>query len=154
ITRIDLVQVDIRSLNGKFAATRHRVARVHHQVHDDLLELGTVCANGAQIRGENSAHSDVFTDQASKHLLKILHECIEIEDLGLQNLSPTESKQLACERSRASRGVVNTFETAAIFRRRAAVQEKAAVASDYREEIVEVVRNAACQPANRFHLLR
>jgi hypothetical protein len=39
---VDLVEHEVRRLDREESAVGHRVARVHHQVHDDLLELSRV----------------------------------------------------------------------------------------------------------------
>ena len=37
--RAPRVEVDVARADGHFSAVRHRIARVHAQVHQDLLEL-------------------------------------------------------------------------------------------------------------------
>src|SRR5215472_13330863 len=41
---VETVQLNVRRLNDQLASIRHRVARVYHQVHDDLFHLAAVGA--------------------------------------------------------------------------------------------------------------
>ena len=79
----------------------------------------------------------------------------DIEDLRLQRLPPREGQQLAGQLRGAFHGVRDGVDVAAaaLFRQFAAAQEVGRRADDG-QEVVEVVRDAAGQLADGFHLLR
>ena len=49
-TREVLVERDVGGLDGELAALRHGVAGVHGKIHDDLVDLAGIGADGAERR--------------------------------------------------------------------------------------------------------
>ncbi|MGC4064934.1 MAG: hypothetical protein QM784_09885 [Polyangiaceae bacterium] len=78
----------------------HCVARIDHEVHDDLFELALIRHHHAEIMGEPSFDGDVVANEATQHLFDVGHHLIEIECPGLQDLFATERQQLPDEDSR------------------------------------------------------
>src|SRR5207245_2121992 len=75
--------------------------------------------------------------------------------LRLHHLAAAEGQKLAGQNSRAVGGVQYLLHARAqLMPFTQIVQHHAAVAADYGEQVVEVVRHAAGQPADGFHLLR
>ena len=108
----------------------------------------------AKIVREDGSHFHVFANQAAEHFFEILHQRVEVEDLWLENLAPAEGQKLAGERSGAIGGVINAGETAAEFMAGGAIQQEFAVAANYGEEVIEVVRDTSGEAADGFHFLR
>ena len=79
---------------------------------------------------------------------------VQVEHTGLQHLAAAEREQLARERRRAGSGLLDLLGMTAQARVALAVDQELAVAGDRGEEVVEVVRDAAGEPADRLHLLR
>jgi len=57
-----LVEVGVGGLDDDTSAAWHRVARVHDEVHDDLLDLARVGLDVSQIRLEVGFQIDVLAD--------------------------------------------------------------------------------------------
>ena len=62
------VEIFIRCFNKKFSAFGHRVARVHREIHDDLLDLTYVRANCSEVRRSMQNKFDIFANQARNQL--------------------------------------------------------------------------------------
>ena len=100
-------------------------------------------------------HDDVFADHAPQHRLDLAERDVEVDDLGLQHLAAAERQHLLGEVGGAHRGAGDLLGVgAALVLRIERVQHDLGVADDRREQVVEVVRDAAREAADRFHLLR
>src|SRR5208282_1307022 len=134
---------------------RHGVARVHGQVHDDLVDLTWIGTDGSEDGAGNHDQIDVLPDHAGEHLQVLGNHFIQVEHLGSQHLLAAEGQQLPGEGGGALRGVGN-------FLRRPSqsdigsetLEQKLGVAGDHHQQVVKVVRDAAGEAADRFHLLR
>src|SRR4029077_8482374 len=80
---------------------------------------------------------------------------VEVVDLRLQNLLTAEREQLPCESGGALARIAD-LEQVATFRGvgRHAAERQLTEAKNSRQHVVEIVRDAAGQLANRLHLLR
>jgi len=79
-----LVQVGVRRLEGDAATpVRHGVARVDHEVHEDLPELPGVGSHGREAGAGNDDEVDVLSDQALEHGLHVGHDRVEVEHARL-----------------------------------------------------------------------
>jgi hypothetical protein len=72
---------EIGGLDGERAALRHRVARVHRQVHQHLLDLRRIGLDPPQAGGEPAHQLDVLVDQARQQALHLRDHLVEIDDL-------------------------------------------------------------------------
>ena len=59
---VTLLQIHIPRLEDEFPTLRHGVARVHHQVYDDLLDLAAVRFCAAQCRTPQNGQINVLAD--------------------------------------------------------------------------------------------
>src|SRR5215469_2120491 len=94
---IACIEVGVTGFDDKASALRHRVARVDHQVHDDLLDLRGVCFHLTDIFSNARDHLDPLIHQTAQKGIEIQHDLVQIENFGLQNLFAAEGKQLAYE---------------------------------------------------------
>ena len=99
IAGVVFVEGNVGGLNSELAARRHGVARVHSEVHDYLINLTSVGADGTQFRGRNHHEIDVLTDHAGEHLEVFSDDFIEIKNFWSKHLLAAEGKQLASKRS-------------------------------------------------------
>ena len=103
-TGILFVERDVGGLNGELAAGGHGIARVHREIHDDLINLSRVGADRAQHGGGHHDQIDILADHAREHLQVFSDHLIQIEDLRGQHLLAAEGEELAGKRGGALRG--------------------------------------------------
>ena len=96
---IFLVAREVCRLNREFATLRHRVPRVHREVHDDLINLTGIGLHCPNLGHRYHDELDVLPDHLSEHVEVSLHEDIQIHYLRSQHLFPAEGKQLSCKGS-------------------------------------------------------
>ena len=104
---IGLVEDGVGGLDDQLTASRHRVARVHHQVEDHLLHLATVRADAPDGPCGPGHEVHVLPDQTMEHALEARHDLVQVEDLRLQHLLATEGQELAREVGRALRRLLD-----------------------------------------------
>ena len=83
--------------------SRHGVARVDRQVHDDLLDLAGIGLDRAS-RARDHHEVDVLADQAGEHLQVFGDDLVEVDHFGRQHLLAAEGEQLARQRRGAFGG--------------------------------------------------
>ena len=151
---VRVVQIHVGRLQGELAPVRHRVAGVHGQVHDYLLELAGIGLDPPRGGCEPRAERDVFAQEAAQHLLQVADQRVDLEHGRLQDLLAAERQQLAGQPGGAIGGLVDLIGVLTTGIGGAEVlEQEIRVAGDGREDVVEVVGNAARQAADRFHLL-
>ena len=140
--------------DGERAAVGHRVAGVHDEVEQHLLELARVHDHGPD-RGRTQVDLDVRADEATQDLAERDHGVVRVEHDRLHHAAPAQREQLVDEGARLLAGAAHGLEiTAGRVLRREPVQHQLAVAEDHREQVVEVVRDATREPAERLEPLR
>jgi hypothetical protein len=93
--------------------------------------------------------------EAPHHHLGVAHHVVPRQHLGCDRLPPRERQQLARESFRARRRLEHLREVLGDRGlRRALLERELAEAAYDREHVVEIVRDAAGEPTDRFHLLR
>ena len=85
------------------AARRHGVARVNHQVHDDLLELTGIDQHELRPLGMIEGELHIFADQPLDHRLKLADGSDQVNDPALEDLLPAEREKLLGQTGRALR---------------------------------------------------
>ena len=153
---IGLVERRIRRLDRHPAADRHRVARVHREVEQHVLELVGIDPRLPQATSEHGLDRDVLAQCPAQQVGHVRHQPADIDRLRFQRLLPREREQPMGQRRgtlhAGHRRIGQPGERAAV-RRQPSLQQFD-VAADHRQVVVEVVRDAAGEPADRFHLLR
>jgi hypothetical protein len=145
-------------VHAELATARHGIAGVDDEVHDDLLELAGVQMNRAtcvQLR----AQLDVLGDQAMQHFLELADRLVEVQQLWVADLSSAEGEQLT-RQSTSSLGAafdllqVREHGPGRQSRELELGHRQLGVAEDRGQDVVEVVRHAACEQSDRLELLR
>ena len=145
----------VGGLQRQASALRHGIARVDAQVEDRGLQLRRVRQRHPQPAAQHGLHAHGLAQRARDQLRHAGHELVRIDGLGRQRLLPRERQQPSHQRC----GLVGTLQSAGeksvslLFGGRHASARQADAAGDDRQHVVEVVRDAACQLADRFHLL-
>ena len=133
----------------------HRVVGVDREVHDHLLELRSVGEHAREAGGAPRLDADLVPDEAPQHLVRVGDDRVEVEDLRIDDLLARERQQLTHELSGALGGCGDLLE--ALAERAVAFDVETSeldVPGDPGEDVVEVVGDAAGQPAEHLHLLR
>src|SRR5581483_11396269 len=139
----------------EIAALGHGVARVQRQIEHGHLELDLVALDADAVRVQIHVDADRRTDTAVKHIRKARHCAGDVDRRDLQLLGSGEREKLARQTRAALGGLQPGFRPAAdaiqIVR---PAPDQIEIARDALQQIVEVVRDAAGQLADRLHLLR
>ena len=153
--RVVLVEVDVGGCDGQRAAVRHGVPRVQREVHDDLFHLAAVGLHERQLRLEAQHDLHVFLDEAAEHRPHVGDDDVQVEQRRLDDLLAAEGEQLARQaRGTRARPLDLRHVDLARIVGIEIVQYQVAVPENHGQQIVEVVRDAAGQPPDGFHLLR
>ena len=141
--------------NDQPAAGRHRVAGVHRQVHQHLLELRPVAEHRQRRRRRLQHELDVLADQPAHQPPDLAHDDVDVEHFGPEHLLAAERQELPRQQAGAMRGPLDLVEilgaeVGRVERRR----HELGIAGDDGQQVVEVVRDAAGEPADRLHLHR
>src|SRR6266436_1944913 len=145
---------DVGGADDQPPTVRHGIAGIDGQVHDDLLDLARVGLDVPERALGHRHQVDRFPDQPLEHGLHAGHDAVQVEHLGRQHLLAAEGEQLARERGGLVGSLADAFRVLAQrMVRREAPQDQVAVAPDDHEQVVEVVRDAARELADRVHLL-
>ena len=140
--------------HGQPAAGGHRVARVDHEVHEHLLEPPRVAVEQHRAPAGLDHQRDVLVDQPLEHRLQPGDELAEVEELAARRLAAAEAQQLLGQPLRALGRALDLGQVLAPLAIVQARTEQPGVADDRRQHVVEVVRDAAGELADRLHLLR
>ena len=145
---------DVVGAGRQLSAAGHRVAGVDDDVDDDLFELPLIDQNEAEVAVVHQSQLDSLADQAAQQVRQLGQHIGQHQDLGLQRLLAREGEQLTHQVGRAVGVLFDLHDVGeGLIARRMAQQQKIAKADHRRQQIVEVVRDAARQLANRLHLL-
>ena len=152
---LGFLQGHVVDLEMEIAASLHRVAGVDGEVQHRIFELGGIGPDVPQIAGEAGVDGDPLADRAVDQLEHVLDQLGRRHRVGQQRLGAGEGEQAAGEGGGAGRAlhriVEVEFDLAARAVQLAAGEIEAA--DDDREHVVEIVRDAAGELADRLHLL-
>ena len=125
------------------------------EVEDRIFELRRVDTAKPQIGVARDRDFNGLANGAAKQALVLGHRVPEMDDFGAQILAPRESEQLLRQPRSLPGSALRRFDMAARrpIRSRPAF-EHIEVASNHRQQVVEVVGNATSKLAHCVHLLR
>ena len=147
-------QADILGADRDLAAAGHGVAGVHDEVHQHLLELPGVGADRPQRGVVRHGDHDPLSDETVEKMAEVGQRVPQVDELRRQRLLAREGEQLA-HQGRRPVGVLRDLVQVRIIGVRvvAPQHQKVAMARDRRQQVVEVMRDAARQLADGLHLL-
>jgi hypothetical protein len=85
-----LVERDLGHGDGELAALRHRVACVHRQIHDHLLQLPAIGAHRHREIVAVALELDVLADQSAQHAVHLLDHRVHVQHLEREHVAPPE----------------------------------------------------------------
>ena len=149
------LDADVLAAHADAAALRHRVAGVDGEVDEHLADLIGIGTHRPQLRIARGDELHVLAEHAGEEPLHVGDRMVQVDDVVGDGLVPAEEQQLPGERGAALGRLGDSFHLGARGMALAELSvEELGVRRDDREQVVEVVRDAAREPAHRFHLLR
>ena len=76
---IGLVEFHVLGFERDLSPVGHGIARVQHQVHDDLLDLAGISFDRAQLAAGHGEDFDVFADEPPQHGVEVQHNLVQID---------------------------------------------------------------------------
>src|SRR5579859_5456578 len=141
-----------RSVNYQTAAMRHCIARIYGKVQQYLLELRWIHFDLRPRTVELHQKGDVLIDRFAQQLFEVAHERIDFDDLRLQGLFAAECQQLSREPRRTLCGARDRVQLLGVGGLVVELlQQHLGIAAYDHQQIVEVMRDSACQPAYSLH---
>ena len=133
----------------------HRVARVDREVEDRVFELVRIDVGRPGVGLEVDLDADALAERPVEQVGHAADQLAAVDALGQQRLGAGEGEQAAGQRRGAGRALHRIVEMHHHLAPRAveAALGEVDAADDDRQHIVEVVRDAAGQLADRLHLL-
>ena len=149
-----VVEEGVGELDGELAAARHRVAGVDREIEHRGLDLDRIDESVPEPAGEHGLDLDRLADCAAHHVVHAGDEPAHIDDLGLERLTAPEGEQLLGE-LRPARHARHGVRHAALGALVAddVPGEQLQVSGHDLEQVVEVVRDAAGELADRLEFL-
>ena len=136
------------------SALRHRVAGVHDQIEQHLLELRPVGVHVAGVSAQIGDHGDVLADQTPQHSRHLEDHGVQINGSALQDLLAAEGKQLPGQAARALGGVHDGLGLLAPNAVALGMkEEQLGAGKDHGQHVVEVMGDATGQQPDGLHLL-
>jgi len=132
------------------AALRHGVARVGHEVQQDLFHGGGIGFDHAPFLVRLELHFDVGGKAAAQSVERVAHELRRDQRLEVEHAVTAEAQESLCELGPALRRFLQRIEVAV---RRQRLGQHGGARQDSAEELVELLRDGARQPADGLHLI-
>ncbi|CAJ7649595.1 Uncharacterised protein [Burkholderia pseudomallei] len=144
----DVVRADLEA-----PALRHRVAGVDREIDHRELELRDVDAHGPQVELRVDGERRFRAERRLQQLAARREPVRDVDRLAAQRLLARDAQQLARERLAVLQRALDRGELG-VQMLNAAPPRDLHVARDDHQQVVEIVRDAADQVAERLHLAR
>src|SRR6185312_9923535 len=145
----------IAGLDRDVPASGHGVAGVEDEVEKGGLDLIGIGQRGPQLGGELLPDLDMLTHRPMQEIIHADDDLVEVDRLRAELLAAREGQELLRQLLGAARGQRRRGDEAQQPRLVAELAfEQLEIAGNHGQHIVEVVRDAAGELTDRFHLLR
>src|SRR5579872_4617219 len=145
---------DVGAAQLQMAAIGHGVARIDREVHDDLLELQLIDLDRPQVAAVHNLETNLLTDQPAQHDGKVAQHFAKIENLRAQRLLARKRHKMPHQAGRAIGALPDLHDVLERWiGRLVRVEQKIGREQDQIEHVVEIVRHAAGELADRVHFL-
>ena len=152
--RVAFVEIDVVGLERELAAIRHGVARVQGKVEDRGGELVRIDQRRPGVLGEQRGDFDLLAQRRMQQFGGFEHQRVDVDLARLQRLFAGKGEQMLGQVGAAFGGLVDHlgdgYEFGAVGD---GLLQDPDGAGDHGQDVVEVVRDAAGELADRVHLL-
>ena len=149
------INVNDGDADGELAAARHGIAGVDGKIHQDLFNHAGVAMQERDILRRLEPERDMFANEALQHFGQIVHDLAQIEMSALHHILAAEHEQLSREAGGAFGGEEDGLHRVHhLGRQRLPGKQRAGMALDDGEHVVEVVRDTGGELADGLHFLR
>jgi hypothetical protein len=160
--RVRLVYVDVAGLDDQPAASGHGVAGVDGQVDQDLLDMTLVSQDVSQVGGEAGDQLDVLAERPLQQLEDVGDRYVEVQHARLHHLAAGEGQELMRQPGGPVGGELDLLDIGpggapvepVAVRLLQLLGDEVRVVGDDREQVVEVIRDAAGELTEAFQPLR
>ena len=148
------VEIDVAGLERELAAIGHGIARVEGKIENRRRELVRVDQRRPGVLGQQRRDLDVFAERRVQQFGGLQHQRIDVDFARLQRLLAGKGQQMLGQIGAAFGGLVDQPGDGDEFGLVGdGFVQDADGAGDHGQDVVEVVRDAAGQLADRVHLL-
>ncbi len=140
--------------NPDRAAVGHRIAGVDDEVEDRQFELVGVGGRPQRAIADLDGEGHLLADRADQQVLHVGQQPREVDGFEVQPLGAREDEQLLRQPGRPGGRLLREADQPRDLGVLGPPLDEVEVADDHRQQVVEVVRDAAGQLADRVHLLR
>ncbi len=94
VVKDGVLERDVLRFDRDAPAAGHRVARVHHEVHHDLLEMAAIAQRHRQRWRQRELDVEMLADQPAQHAGHVRDQHVDIEVRRVHHLLAAEGQQL------------------------------------------------------------
>ncbi len=146
---------DVAQPQGGRPTSRHGIARVEHQVEDELLHLRWIGAHRRNLARVVDRYLHALPNRLLQGTGQRRQKHVELHGDGLRVLAPGEGEQLAGDVGDPSARLPDLIQVGLqLGIPLGAVLRQLGEAQDARDGVVDLVRHAAREPADALQLLR
>ena len=154
-----VVEMHVRCLDRKLAAARHGVPGIDRKIENREFKLVGIGKRAPDAAAQHRLHGHLLAERAPQKVRHARDEAANIDGLGIERLLAREGQKPLRQRFRAARALhdVSGKTTQPCDIDGIAVERpghRFDIADDDRQQIVEIVRDAAGELPNALHLLR
>ena len=142
------------TVNRKDTTVRHRIAGVHGQIHQHLIEERRVHTHAAGIAGDIQLKADALAEQSPDQRDRTIHDLGDLHRTRCHHVTTGKAEQLPTQRRTGFSRRANLPGTDGDITPGLRIErQQAGFADDRREHVIEIVRDAAGQLADALDAL-
>ena len=152
---IGVVEKSIAGFYGELAMAVHRIAGIDRKIEQGVLDLNGVDKRVPQPAGDHGFDLDAFAKRAAQHVVDAAYQAARSITFGASGCRRPKAR--SCEASFDPREIAAIAVCSRCSPRRLpghVARQKLQIAANDLQDVVEIVRHAAGEFADRFHLLR
>ena len=150
-----LVEEELVRGDRQAAPLRHGIARIHREVEQRILELAAVDHGDQPAVRQSGVDRHILAQDPAQQRNEVAHQLVEVHGHGPQRLQPGKGQQPLRQLAAAQHGLLRMIEKLdSRLAGRQGLAQKLEIPMGHRQQIVEVMGNAAGQLADGLDLER